>query len=264
VLDVALHRRPGRAEHVVEPVRLALQVGLGVRSDRPLLGVLRRVRAAREPRQLAAPGVAQHVHEEQPILGARVAEAEHRPVARRAVDVRHAEALVAHDRDVRARRVAALYVALADPERRVLEEAADLPGLQPGRRVDEVAVHAELVAAVRHRLAGAEEREQLGRAVVAARAGREDVAEAAAVVGAVSQRLRRRRAGNQRGDLRRGGGSGGDRQGDGGGENGRDAHRAQATRGAGAGNRPGARRPADGDVVRNRPLGSLPAALRSY
>ena len=37
--------------------------------------------AAGEARQLRAPGVAQHVHEEQPVLGARVAEAEHRAVA---------------------------------------------------------------------------------------------------------------------------------------------------------------------------------------
>jgi hypothetical protein len=129
VLHVALDHRPGRAEDVVELVGLALQVGLRVRRDPPLLGVHAGVGAAGEARQLAAPGVAQHVHEEEPVLRAHVAEPEHRAVARRAEDVRHAEALVAHDRDVLARRVAALGVAVAHAEGRVLEEAPDLVGL---------------------------------------------------------------------------------------------------------------------------------------
>ena len=128
--------------------------------------------AAREARQLAAAGVAQDVHEEQPVLRARVAEPEHRARARRAVDVRHAEGLVAHDRDVRARRVGALDVARRHAERAVLEVLGDVGGLQPRRRVDEVAVHRQLVAAVRDRRAGRQEGAELGSVVAPARAGR--------------------------------------------------------------------------------------------
>ena len=77
------------------------------------VGVLGGVGAAGEARELSAAGVAQRVHEEQAVLGGGVAEPEHRAVAVAAVDVRDAEALVAHDRDVAARGVAALDVARA-------------------------------------------------------------------------------------------------------------------------------------------------------
>ena len=48
----------------------------------------------------------------------------------------------------------------------------DLRSLQARRRVHQVAVHAELVAAVRHRRARGEEGRQLGAVVAPARAGR--------------------------------------------------------------------------------------------
>ncbi len=62
-------------------VALALQVLLRVGGVRPHLLVHLAVgrRSSRERGQLAPPGVAQHIHEEEPILGARVTEAEHRP-----------------------------------------------------------------------------------------------------------------------------------------------------------------------------------------
>jgi hypothetical protein len=233
VLDVALDQRAGRPEDVVELVGLALEVGVGVRRHLPLLAVHRGVRAAREARQLAAAGVAQHVHEEQAVLGPGVAEPEHRAVARAPVDVGDAEALVAHDHHVVARHVAALDVRGAHAERRVLVEARDVGGRQPGHVVDEVAVHAELLAAVRDGLPGGDERRQLGQGVQAARPGGEDVAEAAAVVGAVGLlerrrtrgRQRRRRRGRkrrQRRELRGGGRRAGER-----GENGQQGDRAK-------------------------------------
>ena len=91
------------AVEVVELVDLALEVRLRVGRERPLL-VRRSSRLPGAPpandRQLRAAEVAQHVDEEQAVLGGRVAGAEHRAVARLAVDVRDAEALVAHDRHV--------------------------------------------------------------------------------------------------------------------------------------------------------------------
>ena len=57
--------------------------------------------------------VAQHVHQEEAVLGGRVALREHRRVARRAEDVRHAEARVADDGDAGGRRVDALDVVVA-------------------------------------------------------------------------------------------------------------------------------------------------------
>ena len=72
--------------------------------------------AAGEARQLRAPGVAQHVHEEQPVLGADVARAEQRVRARGAVDVRNAEARVADHDHAGARAVGALLLADRDAE----------------------------------------------------------------------------------------------------------------------------------------------------
>src|SRR5579884_2102514 len=77
------------------------EVLLGVGADRPDLGVERLVAgaAADERRQLRAPEVAEHVDEEEPVLGGRVADPELGLGARGTVDVRDAEAPVAFDRD---------------------------------------------------------------------------------------------------------------------------------------------------------------------
>ncbi len=191
-------------------VGLAREVGLRVGGDLPLLLVHRLVGAAGEARQLAAAGVAQHVHEEEAVLGGRVAEPEHRAVAGLAVDVGDAEALVAHDRHVGARRVDALGVVRLDAERRVLEVVRDLARLQARASRTQVAVHAELVAAVGDGRAGGEEAASCDRVVAAVGARRQDVAEAAAVEGAVGldggvrareaagERRQRRRAGDRR------------------------------------------------------------------
>ena len=91
----------------------------------------------------------QHVHQEETILSAGVTLREHRRVARRTEDVRHAEAEVAHDRDAGGRRVHAIDVVLAHAEGRVLVEVEELRLGEPGRGVDEVAVHVELILHVR-------------------------------------------------------------------------------------------------------------------
>ena len=189
VVGVGGDRGGERGREARRRLRLLLEVGLGVGRDLPLLLVLGDVGAAGEAREAPAAGVAQRVHEEQAILGGDVAEAEHRAVARLAVHVRDAEALVAQDRDVRARGVAALDLAGGHAEARVLEVLRDARGLQPGRRVHEVAVHPELVAAVRLLRPGGEEGGELRDVVEPARARGEDVAEALAVVGLVRLRL---------------------------------------------------------------------------
>ena len=200
VLGVADDLRPLRPEVLRQVGDLALEVGFGVGRDGPLLRVLALVGAAGEARELAAPRVAQHVHEEQPVLGADVAEAEHRRRARRAVDVRDAEAAVAHDGDVGARVIGPLDRVGRHAERAVLEVLRDLGRLQPGRGVDEVVVHRQLVAAVRDRRAGRQVGGELGQRIAPARARREDAVEAARVVGLVGQR---RGTGRRRGDDRR-------------------------------------------------------------
>ena len=80
-------------------VDLRLEVRLGVRRDRPLRLVHRAVRgrAAGERRERSLGRVTQHVHQEQPVLGARVPGAEHHLGARLAVDVGDV-VLVADDR----------------------------------------------------------------------------------------------------------------------------------------------------------------------
>ena len=109
--------------------------------------------AADEARQLGAAGVAQHVDEEQAVLGGDVAGAEHRAAAGGAIDVRHAEALVADDRDVAARASMVRSTSLGlDAERGVLEVLADVARPSARGRVDEVAVHRQLVVVVRRAL----------------------------------------------------------------------------------------------------------------
>ena len=101
-----------------------------------MVGVLRPVarRAADERAEFPATGVAQHVDEEQAILGRDVAQAEHRRLTGRAVDVRHAVGAVACDRQTRHRRVRALLIAGRDAEARVLEQRAEVVVRHAGRR----------------------------------------------------------------------------------------------------------------------------------
>ena len=89
---VRLLLEPARAR-----LRLAGELLLGVRRDRPhqrVEGAVGRG-AAGERGELAAAEVAEDVHEEEPVLGGRVADAEHRALAGVGVDVRHAELGVA-------------------------------------------------------------------------------------------------------------------------------------------------------------------------
>jgi len=131
-------------------VQLRLQVGFGVGRDRPLHLIHRAIarRAADERGQFGFGGVAQHVHQEQPVLGARIARAEHNAGARAAVDVRDAEAAVALDRHVRPGARRRGDIAFFDAERRVLEVAGDLRVRERGRRVQEVRVQRELIGEV--------------------------------------------------------------------------------------------------------------------
>jgi hypothetical protein len=176
VEDVLLDLGSDRAEHLVAAVELELQLGLGVGLVGPHVVVHLAVprRATRERGELGATGVAQRVDQEEAVLRRRVARAEHRPGAGRAVDVRHAEPPVADDPQLLAgvgvgrggqgalRRVAALDVALLDAEARVLEVVVDLRGLEARRRVDQVVVHPELVVVVRRAGARGQELEQIG------------------------------------------------------------------------------------------------------
>ncbi len=173
-------------------VDLGLEVGLGVRGGRPHQSVERPVgrRAAGERRQLRAPEVAEDVHEEQTVLGGRVARAEHRPRAAGGVDVGHAEGGVADDRDVVARAVRALRAAVRDAEARVLEQPVERPRVERPRRAQQVAVHTELVVAVGGARAAGQERRELRPVGQAVRARRQDVADAARVVGSPRLRLR--------------------------------------------------------------------------
>ena len=130
---------------------LRFQVGFGVGRDQPLRAVHRAVAfgAARERGQFGAPGVAQQVHQEQPVLRARVARAEHHARARAAVDVGHAEGPVALDRNVRARAFNGCGFAFLDPECGVLEIFGNLRMRQCRRGVQEVGVQRQLVCEVR-------------------------------------------------------------------------------------------------------------------
>jgi hypothetical protein len=205
---VVLEPAPALAVEVVAEVELALEVGLRVRGQRPLLGIHRAVGggAADERRQLGAAQVAEHVDEEEAVLRGGVACAEHRAGARRAVDVGDAEGLVAHDGDVAARADARRHVRGLHPEGRVLVEAPEVLGLQARRRVHQIAVHRHLVVVVRGPCARREERRQLDAVGEAVRAGREQVAEPAGVVGAVGLDVGLRRRNNRDEDDRPDGG----------------------------------------------------------
>src|SRR5207302_6327889 len=103
--------------------------------------------AAGELSELGPADVTQYVDEEEAVLGGRVADAEHGPVPGGAVDVRDPE-VVPHDGHVTPRAVGALR-APEGAEARVLVVAAQLRRGEPGRRVEQVAVHRELVVVVR-------------------------------------------------------------------------------------------------------------------
>ncbi len=133
--------------HLVE---LVLQVGRRVRRGVPLPVVGLDVGAAGERGEIGVAVVAQHVHEEQPVLGLGVADPEGGRRTRVAVDVGDAEALVADDRDVRAPAgvVGARDVAGLDPEVRLGEVLADVGVLEPRRGVEQVGVEVALVGEV--------------------------------------------------------------------------------------------------------------------
>ena len=188
-------------------VDLALEVGLRVRGDLPLRAIHLAVRrgAARERRQLRPSRVAQHVHQEEAVLGPRVARAEQHVGAGGAVDVRHAVALVADDREAGAtqRALRGLDIPRLHAEGRVLVVVGDLRVGEGRVRVHQVAVERQLVEPVLRPLAGDLELEELRAVVEAARAGREHVVEAAGVVLAVGLngvgRMGRGRRARQRG-----------------------------------------------------------------
>ena len=187
----------------VAQIELALELGLVVGRDRPLRAVELAVagRAADERRELGAAEMAQDVDEEEAVLGRGVAEAELGAGAGGAVDVRHAELRVAHDRDVVARALGALDVARPHAEGGVLVVAGNV-GLADVRRAeDEVGVHVALVGVVRRpRGVVPLERGQLHRVDEAVRTGGKDVAEPREVVGPVGlwRRSRGRRSGVDR------------------------------------------------------------------
>ena len=216
VRDVLLETRAGGAVDLVRQVVLALEVLLAVGRELPLGVVLGTVAgaAAGERGQLRAARVPQRVHGEQPVLGAHVAEPEHRGRARLPVDVRHAEAAVADDRHlvVAGRRVDPLGAVLLHTEGRVLEVLGDVGLLQARSRVHQVAVHLQLVRRVLRprsgravglrRRAGCEELREVRRVREAVRARRQDVPEAAAVFRPVRLDGRVGRQAGQPGQLR--------------------------------------------------------------
>ena len=142
---------------------------------------------------LAAAGVAQRVHHEEPVLGGDVAEPEHRGAARRRIDVRDAEGRVARDRQplAVAGAVDARLVAGRNPEARVLEERADRLRAHAGRGAQQPLVHPELVVVVARARPGREEVRELEQAHAAVGAGRQDVLEAEVVAFAVRTHIGR-------------------------------------------------------------------------
>ena len=203
-----------------EPVDLRLQISLGVRAVQVELLLENAVRlgATGETRQLAAPDMAEHVHQPKAILPGGVARAVLGADAGRAGDVRHAGRLVAHDGDVvaaagpdRARDLSG-----GDAERRVVEVAAERAVREAGVVVDKARVLAELIVGVRGLCAERLERQDLGERRVAVLAGRQDVVALAPAVVVRGERAgsggRRRRDGSDaRERCGRGGGESDDR-----------------------------------------------------
>ena len=197
-------------------VVLLLQIRLRVRRRGPL-GVVHRAvgrRAADEARELRLAGVPQDVHQEQAILGVRVARAEHRVGAGDAVDVRHAELVVAHDRHAGFRRGRRLDVARLDAEGRVLEVLLHLLHAEAALRagVDQALVEFLLVVPMRRQRAVQRVLGELHRVVRARLAGRQHVAEPAGVVLAVRRGVGREGRGRPEREQRDGTREGAERQ----------------------------------------------------
>jgi len=160
-LDVVVGALAVGAEAPRQRVELGRELLVGEVLVGQLLGVARRGARAEQAGQRSLRGASQGVHEEQALLGGRVARGEHQVVAVAGVDVRHAERLVAEDLRARQRlgdrrdaarhraEVGALVVAVevlggqvrrrrhhADVERLlVLEGRGPLPGRLEGREV---------------------------------------------------------------------------------------------------------------------------------
>ncbi len=198
-----------------EPVDLRLQIRLRVRAVQVELLLEHAVRlgAAGEARQLAAPDVAEHVHQPKAILPGRVARAVLGADAGRAGDVRNSGRLVAHDGDVAASTGAdrARHLSRRDAERRVIEVAAERAVREARVVVDEARVLAELVIGVRGLNAERLERQDLRERRVAVLAGRQNVVALALAVVVRGERtrggVRRRRDANDARERRGGGGS---------------------------------------------------------
>ena len=119
---------------------------VGVRADR---------RRAEELGTAPLGDAPDRVHQEQPVLGGRVARTEHHVRARVAIDARHAEAGVAHDRHAGPRHLGPAPVVLPGRAERgvlpVVGERADRQRVRPAR---DPAVHVELVDERGRRRAG--------------------------------------------------------------------------------------------------------------
>ncbi len=184
------------AVELVELVGLAIEVVFRVGGDPPLLGIHGAVARgpAGEGGELSAARVAQHVHEEEPVLRGRVAQAEHRRRARGAGDVGHPEVRVAHDLQTFARAVAPLHPAGGNAQGGVLEQAAELIGGDARRGRHQARVQVALVVVVTRPRPERQERGELDGVGAAVRARRKDVVEATGV----RHLGRRRRAQRQR------------------------------------------------------------------
>ena len=176
----------------------------------------------------------------------------------------HAEALVAHDRHVRPRRVGALHVAGLDAEAGVLEEVVEPRGPDARRGVDEVAVHLQLVVGVRRARSRGREGAELGSVDQPVLPGRQDVAKAPPVVGLVGGHLTPSRELQDAAELGLGRGGEGAR-----GDGGRgEGHGTNPSRPSSPDRSQGAREPTTGRARPRHPLaqasaGTAPAAIAS-
>ncbi len=148
--------------------------------------------AARKLRERPLTGVAQRIDEEQPVFGGRPPDSEHQRGACIAVDVRHPELLVAHDRHAWLGALAARDLPALHAERGVLEEVANLRGGDVGRRGREVGVHRQLVVVVRRPLVCGLPLDQLRGVDESVGPRRQDVAKASEVIRPVGLRLAER------------------------------------------------------------------------
>jgi hypothetical protein len=165
-----------------------------------VIHLLELARAAEKAREAAFAVVAQHVHEEQPVLGLCVAGAERERLVGVAVDVRDV-VRVAVDRDAGLGLLGAGDVGLPDPERLVVVVVAERRVGEGRIAVQQVVVLAELVLAVRRTLLQQLEPERVERVDQTVLAGRQDAhgLPVRVVVGAVGVR----RSARRRGDTRR-------------------------------------------------------------